>query len=53
MVDCKDLSTALSISSVVIAGVGAALPDFYGKIILAISVGLANGAVIAFKHGVE
>lgn len=51
MVDWKDASTALSISSVVLAGIGAGLPDYYGKIILAVSVGLANGAVLAFKHG--
>lgn len=53
MVDWKDVSTALSVTSVVLAGVGAALPDFYGKIVLAVSVGLANGAVLAFKHGAE
>ena len=51
--DWKDVSTALSIGSVVIAGIGAVLPDMYGKVVLAVSVGLANGAVLAFKHGAE
>lgn len=46
----NDVSTSLSVGSVIIAGVGASLPDPYSKVALGVSVGLANAAVIAMKH---
>ena len=50
-VNWKDASTALSIASVLLAPLGVVLPNDYGKAVFAVSVGLANAAVIALKHG--
>ena len=49
--DWKDVSTAISTAGIILAGVGASLPDPYSKIIMGLSVGLTNGALVAYKHG--
>ncbi len=47
----KDVSTALSGGSIFLASFGAAFPDPWSKAVLAASVGMANAAVLAYKHG--
>ena len=49
--DWKDATTALSVASVIVAPTAVSLPPPFDKLILALSVGLANAAVLTSKHG--